>query len=212
MFASRGMVRSALLAVTVAMAGAAFAKNPWVSETTEQALALPPADKAQIVFLRPSGYFPSLMTSLYEVRPERDVPVSMIGGHQKVVYEVEPGRRVFLSNNGVGAHFLNADVAAGKRYYVLVRPIHGNGFQLRPLRKDGSTDYNARTPEFPQWLSETVRVEPAPGAPTPGGLFQKNMGRTRDKGFASWQEKTPEQIAELTLLDADGFESAEIAR
>ena len=82
------------------------------------------------------------------------------------------------------SHYIKADVAAGKRYFVLVRPIHGYGFQMRPLRKHGTTDYNTAAAEFPAWLQDTVRVEPGEDALPFLTRYQSSFDKSRAAGWA----------------------------
>lgn len=180
--------------------------NTMIEQSVNQALPLPSEERAQIVFLRPSSYFQAMATLLYEAAPSGDRLIAPITGHNKVVYEAEPGTRVFFSNNGVMAHFMTAHVEAGKRYYVLVRPIHGYGFQLRPIRSDGKTDYDTSHPEFPSWLSETAIVEASSTAAATIASVQAGYNNSRAKGHAEWMEKSEEQRAELTVNHSDGVD------
>jgi hypothetical protein len=113
----------------------------------------------------------------------------------KVVYDVAPGQRLFMSNNGVMAHFLKADLQAGKRYYVLVRPI-----------PDGTTDYNTSVREFPVWLAGTTRVEASDSAAATINRAQSGFDKTKAAGWAEFQAKSASQLSELTMTQADGFD------
>lgn len=162
--------------------------------------------KAQIVFMRPSNTIISgaFAGFLYDVKDGNDQLISPIMGGSKVIYEVDPGQHVFMSNGVVIAHFMDANVEAGKRYYVLVRYVHAYGLQLRPIRIDGTTEYNTALKDFPSWLKGTQRVESSEAVT--GFLTQYKAGyeETRAKGFKEWQEKSPTQRAELTLNASDG--------
>jgi len=201
------MLKQIVMTMALIVAAPVPAKIKMVQPATNQEVPAPTIGKAQIIFLRPSRYFTTMLTYLYEKQTDHDVFISAIGGVNKVVYDVEPGKRMFVSSNGIGTHFMNASVEAGKRYYVLVRPIHGYGFQLRPLRKDGTTDYNTRLPEFSEWLAKSVKVETVEDQAT---ILRQQVRSTFDptynKALADWNAKTPEQISELTLNIEDGFE------
>lgn len=196
--------RARVIFLAVALAGCGT--NTMIKPAAEQAIPRPAPGKAQIVFLRPSDYFPEMASLLYEVGADKDTFIAPIGGVNKVVYDVAPGQRLFMSNNGVMAHFLKADLEAGKRYFVLVRPIHGYGFQLRPLRKNGTTDYNTSVREFPAWLAETTRVEASDSAAATISRAQSGFDKTKATGLAEWQTKSASQISELTLTREDGFD------
>jgi len=191
-----------LLAVSVMLAACA-STHPWVQPASSQSVPLPSSDKAQIVFLRPSTYFPVMVTLLYEINASGDKFISPIGGTSKVVYNTEPGEKLFMSNNGVMSHFMTANIEAGKRYYVLVRPIHGYGFQLRPIRNSAKTDYNTTLPEFPLWLANTSIVEASMEAEPAITKHQDGFSDTQKKGFLEWQAKSADQLSELTLTPED---------
>jgi len=179
--------------------------NTMIQSSSSQIIPAPDSNTAQIIFLRPSDYFPAMATLLYDVKPQGDKLISPIGGRNKVVYNIEPGDHLFMSNNGVMSHFLKAEVESGKRYYVLVRPIHGYGFQLRPIRNNGETDYNTTVPEFSSWLANTTIVESSSTAPSTIESNQMGFNAGRDKGFQEWNEKSPSQQMELTLTHEDAI-------
>lgn len=93
-------------------------------------------------------------------------------------------------------------VEAGKRYYVLVRPIYGNAFQLSPLKHD-TRDLSQNSPEFPQWKSQPAMVEKASGADQWYAKFKDNVEKVKAKAITVWDEKNATQRAELTLLPED---------
>lgn len=198
----RVLVCALLLCVCLSTSAAHF---PLTQVSADQSVPAPPADQAQIIFLRPSGYFSGMLTLLFEGLPDQETFIGPIGGRNKVVYTTAPGRKYFASAFGGGiTHYLDAQVEAGRRYYVLVRPIHGYGFQLRPIRH-AETDYSMANPEFPQWLAKSVRVQAADGERF-NDKFKGAVDKARVLGFTRWQEKTPEQRAELTLLPADAVD------
>jgi hypothetical protein len=179
----------------LAVALAACGTNTMIKPAAEQTIPRPAAGKAQIVFLRPSNYFPEMASLLYEIGGDKDTFIAPIGGMNKVVYDVAPGQRLFMSNNGVMAHFLKADLQAGKRYYVLVRPI-----------PDGTTDYNTSVREFPVWLAGTTRVEASDSAAATINRAQSGFDKTKAAGWAEFQAKSASQLSELTMTQADGFD------
>ena len=188
------------LAALVVFAGCASGPPPapfFVESATP--LAAPPADKAQIVFVDPAnaiqGAFPAW---LYEVNGKDRTLLAVMGPHSKSVQLVAPGHHVFVSDAPGGAHILEADVAAGKRYYVLVRFVYAHGMQLRPLRATGTSEYSVNFKEFPEWLASTTFFVKTPAA---DDFNQKHdvYAKEQEAGFAEWSKKTPAQRAELTL-------------
>jgi hypothetical protein len=102
-------------------------------------------------------------------------------------------------------HFLDVNVEAGKRYYVLVRFIYSNGFQLRPLRPSGPSDYTVKNEKFPSWISETSFVDKTPES---DAFFEKHkeaVAKSQADGWMAWLEKTPVERAELTLNPQDAI-------
>lgn len=195
----RTLVCALLLCVCFVVSAAHF---PRTEVSADPSMPPPPADQAQIVFLRPSGYFPGMLTLLFEGMPDAETFIAPIGGRNKVVYNTAPGRKYFASALGGSiTHYLDAEVEAGRRYYVLVRPIHGYGFQLRPIRHT-ETDYSMANPDFPQWLAKSVRVQAAEGERF-NDKFKAAVDKARLLGFTRWQEKTAGERAELTLSPAD---------
>lgn len=175
---------------------------PFFVEAPAQTLPPPPADQAQIVFLEPinsiQGHFP---VGLYEVNGSTRTHLAITGSHSKAVLNFTPGRHMLMAVTGVKAHFLEANVEAGKRYYVLVRFVYGNGFQLRPVRTDGSSDYSILNKDFPNWISGTKQVVMT--AEGEEGFKRANIAKFHDEGWQTWMEKSPQQRAELTLNPTD---------
>ena len=71
--------------------------------------------------------------------------------HTKSVQLVAPGHHVVReqpSGGAATAHIMEADVAAGKRYYVLLRFIYARGMQLRPIRRTGPSEFSVANKEF----------------------------------------------------------------
>ncbi len=179
----------------------------FVKVSATQSVPAPEPDKAQLIFLRPSSNpIFALYTMLSEVTPDGDRFISAIGTGSKVVYSTAPGRKMFVSNDGMRVHFMDADLEAGQRYYVLVRPVYGNGYQLRPIRREAGSDYSMANPDFKQWVTKTKRVE-ALGSevPMPPRALPQ-LAKARAIGWTEWEAKTPAEHAELTLERADAVE------
>ncbi|HXI37688.1 MAG TPA: hypothetical protein VNH80_12330, partial [Burkholderiales bacterium] len=110
---------AALLGFTATAQAQSFTKP-----AADQSLPAPSAGKAQIVFIRATDAFIyKILSWLAEVTPEKDVLISSMQNKTKVVYETTPGEHLFMSHSPVWTHFMIANVEAGKRYYVLVRPV-----------------------------------------------------------------------------------------
>ena len=172
-----------------------------------RSLPAPSADKAQIVFIKPmGGPWGSFDTGIFELKDGDRAVLGVLDGSSKLAVEVSPGEHRFMAFTGFVAHFLDAKFDAGKRYYVMARFIYGAGFQLRPIRRTGPSDFNATAPDFAHWLSDTkISVADAKRA----AWFESKKKRI-DKAQANaqklWDGKTPEQRLELTLSPDDSLE------
>ena len=202
-------LRSLLALTAIVLAGCASGPPPAPLFADSAApLTPPPADKAQIIFLDPinaiQGMFP---VGLYEVNGTQRTLLSELASHTKSVQLVTPGHHVFASNFGGGsAHIMEADVAAGKRYYVLLRFIYANGMQLRPIRPTGPSDFSVANKEYPEWVSITHFVEKTPAADEHDRKSDAPLSKSQADGLADWAKKTPAQRAELTLNVEDAID------
>lgn len=178
---------------------------PMFVEAAYQNLPPPPADKAQIVFLEPINSIQGLLpVGLYDVHDSGRTLLAITGAHSKAAVLLSPGtHRLMASHSGLIAHFLEAKVEAGKRYYVLVRFIYGRGFQLRPLRTSGESDYSVHSRNFPEWMSGTTLVETTPAGAAHFGRMQNALDKTQAEAWASWLGKTDKEREELTLNPQD---------
>ena len=172
------------------------------------ALTPPPADKAQIIFLDPinaiQGAFP---VGLYEVNGSERSLLAELASHTKSVQLVTPGHPVFATNFGGGsAHILEADVVAGKRYYVLLRFIDAQGMQLRPIRPTGPSDFSVANKDFAEWVAITRFVEQTAAADEYDRKGSTAFAKSQADGLADWKKKNPAQRAELTLNTSDSID------
>jgi hypothetical protein len=195
-----------LFALVLALAGCASEPpKPHFVESPSQTLAPPPPDKAQIVFLEPinsiQGLFP---VGLFEMEGDQRKLLATTGAHSKVALLFTPGHHLLMANqSGAVAHFLDVNVQAGKRYYVLLRFIYANGFQLRPLRPSGTSTYTVVGKEFPSWVAETRFVDKTPDSDAFFDKYKDTVTKSQAAGWQNWLAKTPQERAELTLNPQD---------
>ena len=199
---------SAFAVFTLSGCASAPPPPPQFTETASQELPPPPADKAQIVFLEPinsiQGMFP---VGLFEVEGDKRTHLATTGSHTKAVLDFTPGHHLLMATQiGIRAHFLDINVEAGKRYFVLVRFVYSNGFQLRPLRTDGSSDYSIKNKDFPMWMAQTRIVEKTAASVEMFETHRERVTKTQAEGWKAWNEKSQEQRAELTLNPADAVD------
>lgn len=198
------MLRRLSLILCLAFALPAFAADPPPPpfvEVPDFKLPPPPADKAQIVFLEPinkiQGLFPM---GIFRIEPDKQELIAVSSWRSKTVAYLEPGKHLLM--NIAGNHVMEANVEAGKRYYVLLRFIYANGMQLRPIRPHGTSEYRMTSKDFPKWLKVTSRfVEKSPTAES----FWKPefVEQARNAAIEKWQSKSAAEAAELTLTIED---------
>jgi hypothetical protein len=114
---------------------------------------------------------------------------------------------MLMATQGFLGHPMEANVEAGKRYYVLVRFIYAQGMQLRPLRTSGDSPYRTDIPDFAEWWKITRYVEMTPAAvPTfESEKFKPKIDEAQAAMMVKWQEKTDAERAELTLNTTDAI-------
>lgn len=138
------------LASTLSMAAAAQPEPAIVSG--------PGPDKATIVFMRPSGLGIADHAPIFDVSGKAPVILARLGAHKKIAEAVNPGPHRFMVI-GNRATLLDADVAAGKVYYVLVTPEQGGArphFVFMPVTSAvtpvGFAGYQAQT----EWVGDDM--------------------------------------------------------
>ncbi|UUZ55931.1 hypothetical protein LP419_11040 [Massilia sp. H-1] len=187
------LILSSLIASRSAAAQASRSRRIFSKRQSRPCLA-PPADKAQIVFLEPinaiQGMFP---VGLFDMNGDARTHLATTGSHTKVALHFTPGHHVLMAAQpGIKAHFLDVNVESlSKRYFVLLRFVYGNGFQLRPLRRDASSDYSMVSKDFPSWMSETRFVEKTAESDAYFVKFKDLLDKTQADGWATWQKRMP---------------------
>ena len=195
-------------AAVMALAGCASGPPPppLLVDSPSQTLAPPPADKAQIVFLEPinaiQGIFP---TGVFELDGTDRKLLAIVSSHGKTAQLVAPGHHTFMAYAGVG-HLMEADVEAGKRYYVLLRFIYANGLQLRPIRATAGSDYSIANKDFAEWVSITHFVDKTADGDAQYAKWTQTLDKAQAEALASWRKKSAKERAELTLDAADAID------
>jgi hypothetical protein len=200
------MLFAAAAALAIAGCASGPPPAPLLVDAKNQTLAPPPADKAQIVFLEPvnaiQGIFP---TGVFELDGNDRKLLAIVSSHGKTAQLVAPGHHVFMAYAGT-SHVMEADVEAGKRYYVLLRFIYANGLQLRPIRAVAGSDYSVANKDFAEWTSITHFVEKTAAGDEFYAKSSKSVDKSQADALAGWQKKTPKERAELTLDKGDAIE------
>lgn len=180
----------------------------FVTDAPSQELAPPPPDKAQIVFLeainRVQGYFP---TGIWLLEGEKQTLIATTIWESRTQVLLDPGQHRLMSNSFLSlCHFLDVDVEAGKRYYVLVRFSYGDGMQLRPIRTTAVSDFNMVGADWKEWIAKTQRLV-VKTAVADEAFYRPKIVKRREKFYAksieAWNKKTEAQKAELKLTRED---------
>lgn len=172
------------------------------SSTTPQ----PSADKALVVFMRPSVYGGAIQASVYDTSGGHDTFIGVVSARTKVAYEATPGTHLFMVV-GENADFMNADLVAGKTYYVLVKPRMGMWkarFSLIPIHDDASAKYNVKSTDFAEWQQATHFVTTSPAANAWYEGHAADISAKQAEYMQKWNAASDEQKAELTLHANDG--------
>ncbi len=148
------------------------------AEKTKQ----PAADKAMVVFMRPSSMGGAIQAVVYD-----DVKyISTISYGTQVAYETSPGKHLFMVVSEA-ADFMEAELQAGKTYYALVTPRMGfwrARFSLKAINNPASE------PEFNAWFNETKRMRPNAEGEQWARDNQQSIIEKKAEYLPKWQQKS----------------------
>lgn len=179
-------------------------KTVLASKAQSQSLPDPDETQAQIVFLRPSDKVGSAKypySVIYNVSGGQDEAIAVTEPNSKTFAFFEPGRHLLLSSDGISSHILEAFLLAGKRYYVVVRPMYQQGYQLRPVSHASYGEFTQTNPEFSSWLNKTSLVEPTSGLVSWQKKYRRALELQKQRATEKWQAHTANTRAQLTLLE-----------
>jgi len=158
------------------------------------------ADKALVVFMRPSGLGFAIQSSVFDITDGNPDFLAIVSAKAKTAHYLEPGQRRFMVI-GESADFMDATLDPGKAYYALVTPRMGlwkARFSLRPVRAA-----DLQTAQFAAWYKDTRWVENLDSA---SAWASANMPSIRTKmgdKLAGWEQKPNRPV----LLASDGRET-----
>lgn len=167
----------------------------------------PEADKALVVFMRPSNYGGGIQATVYDATQPQEQFIGIVSSHTKIAYQAQPGKHLFMVI-GENADFVNATLDAGKTYYILVSPRVGiwkARFSLLPIHDDASAKYSLRSKDFSAWQAHTHFVERTPAADAWYHANAASVSAKRADYMVRWNRSSAEQQTELTVLPADGI-------
>jgi hypothetical protein len=167
------------------------------------AAAAPLADKAVVVFMRPSNFGGAIQASVFDVtQPSNhtDKFVGIVSAGTKVAYVADAGPHLFMVI-GENADFMDATLAPGKTYHAIVSARMGwwkARFSLEPVHAAELT-----SADFAEW-NETKLVENT----TESHAWAKDnwesiQGKKVDY-IRKWNAKPQAERDEQTLFVQDG--------
>jgi hypothetical protein len=198
-------IRFAVLAVTILLASGCTSSK--MAASTEQTFKVPPADKAQIIFLRPSAFGGAIQASVFDVTESEPEFIGIVSTGAKVSYMVDPGKRTFMVVSEA-ADFLEANLDAATTYFAVVTARMGAWkarFSLFPVRNGGEGEYQYDSEKFQSWLAKTKFYENTPEAVAWSEQNMTNIIKKQEKYWPVWKDKTPEALSERTLNAEDGI-------
>jgi len=168
--------------------------------------APPSSEEALLIFLSPADSPEFTRMQVVDVTEPVAKLVGFIEPGTKVLHRVKPGSYLFMLNY-TQASFLDAKVAAGKTYYVVVskdipqgRMSVMNRYTLRVVRGEGLSElFFVRAERSATAVIKSAKAEEwfAPRA--------KSFTVKKDKFLPGWREKTPaEERAQYVLQESDG--------
>lgn len=200
------LYKLALASLVAMLLSACAAPVPLITPAAKQTMESPPADKAQIVFLNPANSISgAFLVGLYDVTAAERTMYGMLGPMSKMVQNVEPGKHRFMAHNTAGSnsYLLDADLEAGKRYYVLLRFLYGKGLQLRPIKLSGHADFSPANPKFAKWAADTQFVDQSAKVSDWYKTYKANVDKGQEAAMNEWQKMDAGQKAEFTLGKGD---------
>ena len=192
------------LLLPLALLGGCVATSSYMTKTS--VVPQPTPDKALVVFMRPSRYGGGVQASVYDTSNGTNQFIGIVSAKTKIGFLASPGQHLFMVI-GENADFMNADLQAGKTYYVLVSPRMGAWkarFSLLPIHNDASAKYNIQSTDFAQWQQETSYVRTTPGANAWYQSHEADITAKQTDYMRKWNAASARQKAELTLHADDG--------
>jgi len=197
------ILRGLLISFMLLLGGCASSS---MLKAPQQQLAKPAADKAQIIFMRSSLYGAGISAPMFDVTAGEPKFVGIVDNSSKVAVEVPAGKHTFMVVSEA-ADFLEANVEGGKTYYAMVTPRMGAWkarFSIWPVRGNGTSDFHTADPAVQKYITKTVLMQ---NTPKSEAWFLKNKADVKAKQaeyWPVWQQKSAAELAERTLVPADG--------
>jgi len=199
------LLRHALLLLSLC-AAPAFAKSDFMQPAADTAPS-PQPGKALVVFFRTSFYGQVFSATLYEAPDDATRFLGAMDNKTKLAVQMEPGKHRFMVV-AENADFLDAELDAGKTYYVLISPRTGfmkMRFSLFPMLNQAGAKYSLLGPEFKEWMSETRFVSKGPEADAWYEDNKDSVAKKKAAYLVKWNKMDAPDRAELVLHAEDGI-------
>lgn len=132
------MYRSILLLVVLFLAGCAGSSDYMKNVEPAQVKAVASLDDSLVVFARPSGLGFAVQSPVFDVTEESPELIGIVSAKTRIAHTAAPGKHRYMVI-GESAAFLDAELLAGKTYYVTVSPRMGlwkARFALAPAKSE----------------------------------------------------------------------------
>lgn len=141
-----------------------------------------PADKALVYFIRPSNLGYKINAAVYDDAEF----IGFVPYNQKLPYFAEPGKHLFMVVSEA-ADFINAELVAGKTYYIEVAPRMGMWrarFSLAPITKA-----DLQTERVKKWISTCRLIENKDGAERWAKENASSVSSKREAYLEKWNAR-----------------------
>ena len=164
----------------------------------------PSPDRAQIVFLKPADMGGDAVGVFAIVDGKREFRGGL-EAQSRLAVDVAPGKHRFMAYYMQHAHFLDADVRAGQRYFVLVRYRYGKGYQMLAIRPRMTGALDVEGPTFKGWIAGTAVREPEKNQARWFKERRPMIERAHVKGQKLWDRKNVAERGQLALYPGDAL-------
>jgi hypothetical protein len=199
----------ALVALLLLVSPAVLARHePELMAPATDRAPKPAADTALVVFLRPRFFGGEGGWATVFDAPDTDTTfLGAVEYRHKLAVQLAPGRHRLMVI-GESADFLDAELEAGKTYYVAVKVHPGwrdARFTLVPVHNDPAAKYCVQCAGFREWNSTTTFQEMSPAAQSWYAQNQARIEALKAEYLPKWNAKPPEDRAERLLEARDGL-------
>ena len=153
MDATKRLLLMAMVAIPLVSCG-----GPSVYMKPTAALSMPDANSSVVRFIRPSRFVGAARD--YAIL-DGEKAIGALSSGAQFDYVTTPGKHLFIAPGfrGVGPYFLEADLAPGKKYYVLVSS-HQEDLSTRRVLLTPITRSTEQWKEVPTYEKDLTRLEP----------------------------------------------------